>query len=61
MGVFFSFLLQYLILKIEVDFLGILGAVFIVSGTILIMIIKIGYQNIQNSNNWFLKFFSMKF
>ena len=61
MGVFFSFVLQYVLLDIEVDFLGILGAICIVAATISIMIIKLTHESLSNSKNCFLKILSIKF
>lgn len=40
-GVLFTFLLQYFILGIKTDFLGILGAMFIVMGTLSVVLAKL--------------------
>ena len=56
-GVLFSFLLQYLILDVEIDFLGILGAIFIVSGTLAIILTKIYGKSFNDT----CKFLAIKF
>ena len=53
MGVFFSFILQYIMLGVEVDFLGILGALFIVSGTLSIMVIRLNEERLNNTKSCF--------
>lgn len=55
-GVFFSFILQYLFLDITVDFLGILGAMFIIGGTVAVMTVKVCNEKLSKSNNFFIKF-----
>lgn len=61
MGVFFSFILQYLLLDITVDFLGILGAIFVVTGTISVMAIKLFETRLMESKNVVLRFLAFKF
>jgi drug/metabolite transporter (DMT)-like permease len=51
--VFFSFLFQFLFLNIKVDLLGIIGAISIISGTILVILFKIIEQNTKTNNNLF--------
>jgi hypothetical protein len=49
-GVLFSFILQYLFLDIEVDVLGVLGAIFVVSGVLFVMMMKLYEKNSNQSN-----------
>ena len=58
-GVFFSFILQYYILNVETDLLGVIGAVFIVTGTLGIMAVKIYPKNCKN--NLFCKVLGSEF
>lgn len=48
-GIFFTYIFQYFILELETDILGIIGAVLIISGTIVIMITKIKYISLLSS------------
>jgi hypothetical protein len=48
-GVLFSFILQYLFLDIEVDVLGVLGAIFVVSGVLFVMMMKLYEKSISQS------------
>lgn len=48
-GVLFSFILQYLFLDIEVDVLGVLGAIFVVSGVLFVMMMKLYEKSINQS------------
>lgn len=58
--VFFSFLLQYFILGIQYDLLGIIGASLILAGTFLIILFKLIENHLQHSNKCF-KIFTIKF
>lgn len=61
--VFFSFLLQYIILNINVDYLGVIGALFILTSTFGISIIKLIDQKNKSyiDNNKCLKWLFYKF
>ena len=52
-GVLFSMIFQYVILDVEIDLLGILGAVFIVLGTLMIILIKIFSQDLLDSKKFY--------
>ena len=58
--VFFSFILQFLLLNIKIDLLGIIGAVCVVSGTLLVILFKIVEKNSKTENKLF-KFLIYKF
>lgn len=58
-GVFFSFIMQYYILNVDTDLLGVIGAVFIVTGTLGIMAVKVYPQNCKN--NLFCRAMSFEF
>lgn len=60
-GVLFSFILQYIFLDITVDFLGIIGAVIIVSAILFVLSLKIFDPKLSRSNNCFVKFLVKKF
>lgn len=60
-SVFFSFVLQYLFLDVSVDILGILGALFIVSGIFIILFLKIFDQQLASSKSVFIKFIVKKY
>lgn len=50
-GVLFSFILQYIFLDIEVDVLGVLGAIFVISGVLFVMMIKLYEKNKSKLNS----------
>ncbi len=63
-GVLFSFAFQYAILRIDVDFLGLLGAFFIIFATLTVILVKLYSQNKNNDDlkyNIFCKFLLIKF
>lgn len=60
-GVFFSFILQFLFLDITVDFLGVMGAIFIVTGTISTMVIKLFDKPLSQSEIILVKILIKKF
>ncbi|RNA24471.1 melanoma inhibitory activity 3 [Brachionus plicatilis] len=55
-GVLFSFILQYLFLDITVDFLGIIGAVIIVSAILFVLGLKILDPKLSKSKNCLFHF-----
>lgn len=57
-GIFFSMIFQYLILDIEVDFLGLIGAGLIVVSMLMIIIVKIYMKQIQTQK--FFKFLAVE-
>jgi drug/metabolite transporter (DMT)-like permease len=56
-GVLFSFILQYFLLNIHIDYIGLIGAVCLVSSSISIMIFKLNQNSLINSKNCFFKSF----
>lgn len=60
-GVLFSFFLQYIFLDITVDFLGILGAIFVIAGTISVMAIKLIEPKTSKSRNVVVKLLMTRF
>ena len=58
-GVLFSFMLQYFILDVNTDILGIIGAFLIILGTVQIMIIKLNADSYES--NVFCQFLAFKF
>ena len=52
-GVLFSMIFQYFILNVGIDFLGILGAIFIVLGTLFIILVKMFSQDILESKKFY--------
>jgi drug/metabolite transporter (DMT)-like permease len=58
--VFFSFFLQFLLLGIKIDLLGIVGAGLILSGTFCVILFKLIEKNTKNMNK-VLKFLTFKF
>lgn len=60
-GVLFSFILQYIFLDIKVDFLGVIGAVIIVSAILFVLSLKIFDSKLSRSNNCFVKCLVKKF
>lgn len=61
LGVIFSFILQYFLLGIKIDMLGLIGAFFVISSIIGVMSLKLFEKNIKKSKNSFLQFLSIKF
>ena len=61
--VFFSFLLQFIILGIQVDYLGVIGALFILTATFGIALVKIlnAKYSTRIENNNFFKYLFYKF
>ena len=57
--VFYSFLLQYFLLNIKIDLLGVIGAVFVLSSTFLIILFKIFEAKFKKM--FFLKWLIAKF
>ena len=53
-------MLQYLFLDIDADILGILGAIFVVSGTFVVILMKIAENDLLKSNSC-LRFLAIKF
>ena len=60
-GVLFSFILQYFILDITVDLLGIVGAVIIVTAILFVLTLKILDSRLSKSKNCFIKILITKF
>lgn len=60
LGVIFSFILQYFLLGIAIDLLGVIGAVFVISSIIGVMSLKLFEKNINKSKHLFLKCLSKK-
>lgn len=60
-GVLLSFILQYFFLDITVDFLGILGAICVISATISIMLVKLFEIQISKCHNPIVRFFMFQF
>lgn len=58
-GVLFSFMLQYFILDVNTDILGLIGAFLIIMGTVQIMIIKLNADSYES--NIFCKLLAFKF
>lgn len=59
-GVLFSMVFQYLILDVQVDFLGVIGAALIITGTLMIIFIKIYSQRIIGSKSCY-RFLALEF
>ncbi|CAF1073882.1 unnamed protein product [Brachionus calyciflorus] len=60
-GVLFSFILQYFLLDITVDLLGIIGAVIIVTSILFVLTLKIFDAKLTKSRNCFIRFLIGKF
>ena len=61
-GVLFSFILQYWFLDIAIDFLGVIGALCVVSGVLFVMLAKLYEKKLHGeSSNPFVKFLFYKF
>lgn len=59
-GILFSMIFQYILLDIEIDFLGLIGAVCVVLGTVLIILIKLYSEAILDSERCF-RFLAVEF
>jgi drug/metabolite transporter (DMT)-like permease len=59
--VLFSFLLQYIVLKIKFDILGLVGTILILTGTISVITFKIIHNRINKERSVFLKFLFYEF
>ena len=60
-GIFLAFILQYIVLDIRMDSLGLIGAVFVISATLSIMLLKIFDKSLVKSKNVYVRFFTQKF
>jgi drug/metabolite transporter (DMT)-like permease len=60
-GIFLAFILQYIVLDIEVDSFGALGALFVISATLSVMLLKLFDKRIAESKNSCVRFFTQKF
>ncbi len=56
-GVLFSFILQYFLLNIYIDYIGLIGAICLLSGSVSIMIFKLNQTKLTNSKLFFFKSF----
>lgn len=59
-GILFSMIFQYILLDIEIDFLGVIGAICVVLGTILIILIKLYSEPILDSERCY-RFLAVEF
>ena len=60
-GIFLAFILQYLLLDIRVDSLGVFGALFVIAATLSIMFLKIFDKSLADSKYSCVRFFTQKF
>jgi drug/metabolite transporter (DMT)-like permease len=60
-GIFLAFILQYIVLDIELDSFGALGALFVISATLSVMLIKLFDKKIADSKNSCVRFLTQKF
>lgn len=59
--VLFSFILQYLILDVDADVLSVIGAVSILTGTLLLALFKIVEKNVEVNKSCIFKILLYKF
>lgn len=60
-GIFLAFLLQYIVLDIDIDTLGLLGAVFVILATLSVLMLKLFDVRLAESKNRFVQLIIRKF